>query len=163
MRAPAFHVKAPSGDFTRGALAVAAVFVADRLTKYWARHWLEPVSPVEVAPFFHLSYVLNTGAAFGMFQGNNAALMAVSLGLLAVLFWSWKRWPEGDRWGRLGLALVAGGALGNLYDRLFYGCVVDFLDFRVWPVFNAADSCISVGAALLAWGMSRTPASGSRA
>ncbi|MDE2237203.1 MAG: signal peptidase II, partial [Elusimicrobia bacterium] len=58
-----------------------------------------------------------------------------------------------DAWTRWGLLLVLGGALGNLYDRLAYGFVVDFIDLRVWPVFNVADSCISVGAACLMLGL----------
>ncbi|MDD2774148.1 MAG: signal peptidase II, partial [Elusimicrobiales bacterium] len=72
--------------------------------------------------------------------------------MLAGLFLYRKRIEEGG--GALaaaGLALVAGGALGNLWDRIAYGAVTDFIDFRVWPVFNAADSFISVGAALMAF------------
>jgi signal peptidase II len=64
-----------------------------------------------------------------------------------------RKWPESNARLYYGTALVAGGALGNLYDRIVYGYVVDFFDLIVWPVFNIADSCITVGACLLAWGL----------
>ncbi|TPW20347.1 MAG: signal peptidase II, partial [Elusimicrobia bacterium] len=80
-------------------------------------------------------------------------LVGVSLVLLGGLLWARRSWPEDNRWARWGAMLVVGGALGNLHDRLSLGAVVDFLDFRVWPVFNVADSCISVGACALAWGL----------
>lgn len=143
----------PSAASLREAALVAAVVVVDRLTKVWAQSWLEPRGEVAVAPFFHLTYVENTGAAWGMFAGRNGPLVGVSLVLLAGLLWARRSWPEDNRWARWGAMLVVGGALGNLHDRLSLGAVVDFLDFRVWPVFNVADSCISVGACALAWGL----------
>lgn len=115
--------------------------------------WLMPRVSVSIAPFFHLTYLENTGAAFGLMHGDNAALIVVSVLLLAGLaYMSW-RWPSDHVSAHYGIVLVGGGALGNLYDRVFYGYVVDFLDFRVWPVFNVADSCICVGAGLLAWSL----------
>lgn len=132
---------------------VLAVFLLDRGTKWWAQAWLLPRSPIELASFLHLTYLENTGAAFGMLRGSNGLLAIVSAGLLAILARLARRHPPEDLWAHWGLALVAGGALGNLYDRLAYGFVVDFLDFRIWPVFNAADSCISIGAACLALGL----------
>lgn len=133
-------------------LAVAAIFVLDRLTKRWAMTSLEPVGSVPVLPFFHLTYVENTGAAWGMLQGRNVALIAISLALLGGLLYLRRQWT-GRPWELYGSTLVIGGALGNLYDRIAYGYVVDFFDFLVWPVFNVADSCITVGACALAWGM----------
>lgn len=132
---------------------VAGTVVLDRLSKVWAQSWLEPRGEVPVLPFFHLTYVENTGAAWGILSGNNALLIVVALVLLGGLLWARRSWPEDNLWARWGAALVIGGALGNLYDRLAFGAVIDFLDFRVWPVFNIADSCISVGACLLAWGL----------
>ncbi|HAH06065.1 MAG TPA: signal peptidase II [Elusimicrobia bacterium] len=134
-------------------LIVLLVFAADRATKAWALAWLRPRESVKVLPFFHLSYVENTGAAWGMLQHNNALLIGVTVALLAALLHLKRRWPKENLWAHYGMVLVAGGALGNLYDRLTLGCVVDFLDFLVWPVFNVADSCITVGAVLMAWGM----------
>lgn len=137
----------------RRAALLAGIFVADRLTKIWALEWLAPRISVRVLPFFHLTYVENTGAAFGIGFSRNAFFSGLSFVLLCVLFYLQRAWRDRNVWIRYGLVLVAGGAIGNLYDRLAYGFVVDFLDFKIWPVFNVADSCVTVGACLLAWGM----------
>ena len=134
-------------------LILAAIFVADRLTKQWALTWLLPKGFVAVLPFFHLTYVENTGAAFGIGFSRNSFFTVLSAGLIAVLFYLQQAWKRKNTWIQVGLVLVMGGAIGNLYDRIVYGFVVDFLDFLVWPVFNVADSCVTVGAACLAWGM----------
>lgn len=133
-------------------LLVPAIFLLDRATKHWAMTRLEPVGSIPVLPFFHLTYVENTGAAWGMLQGRNVALIGISLSLLAGLLYLRRQWKERP-WELYGSTLVIAGAVGNLYDRIAYGYVVDFLDFLVWPVFNVADSCITVGACALAWGM----------
>jgi signal peptidase II len=134
---------------------LAAVFAADRATKVWAVEWLYPRSPVPVFRWFYLTYVENTGAAFGMMQGANLFFIGVSVVLFGGLFWLRLRLPLSSLAAHVALALVAGGALGNLYDRILIGHVIDFLDFRVWPVFNVADSCICVGAVLLSFLMGR--------
>lgn len=126
-------------------LAVVAVFAADRLTKEWARTVLVK-GAVAVCPFFHLHYVENTGAAFGMMQGGNWVLILVMLGIIGYILVSWKDLCAQGKWARWGSVLILAGALGNLYDRIVLGYVVDFLDFLVWPVFNVADSVITVGA-----------------
>ncbi|MBI5210097.1 MAG: signal peptidase II [Elusimicrobia bacterium] len=133
-------------------LLVVGVFLADRLTKSLALRHLRPIDGVALTPFFHLTYVENTGAAFGLGARRNGFFIAVSILLMGGLLHLRRRWPKDNAWLQYGAMLVIGGALGNLYDRLVYGCVVDFLDFRVWPVFNLADSCVSVGACCLAWG-----------
>jgi len=135
----------------------AAVFIlllaADRATKLWAMRDLRVDGPVPVLPFFELSYVENTGAAFGLGHGANGLFIAVSVALIAVLVRLLQRWPKDDLLLQGGGLLVLAGALGNLYDRLFYRYVVDFLYLHHWPVFNVADSCITAGACLLAWGL----------
>ncbi|MBI5622752.1 MAG: signal peptidase II [Elusimicrobia bacterium] len=132
---------------------VAGLFLADRLTKALVLRHLRPVESVALAPFFHLTYVENTGAAFGMGPRRNGLFIAVAAALLAGLLYLRRRWPKDNAWLQYGALLVVAGALGNLYDRVAYGFVVDFLDFRVWPVFNLADSCVTVGACVLAWGL----------
>ncbi|MDD5628544.1 MAG: signal peptidase II [Elusimicrobia bacterium] len=139
---------------TRSAVLLG-ILAADRLTKLWAVERLAPGPGLALLPFFHLTYVENTGAAFGIGRSRNGFFVVLTLALLGLLFWLRRSWPREDRWLETGFLLVAGGALGNLYDRLAYGFVVDFLDFRVWPVFNVADSCVTVGACCLAWGLSR--------
>ena len=121
------------------------VFAADRFTKEWARAVLTQ-SAITVCPFFHLRYVENTGAAFGMMQGGNWVLVVVMLGIIGYIGYSWKELCAQGPWAKWGSVLILAGALGNLYDRITLGYVVDFLDFLVWPVFNVADSAITVGA-----------------
>jgi signal peptidase II len=133
--------------------AFFALLAADRATKLWAMRELRLVGPLPVLPFFELSYVENTGAAFGMGRGANGLFIAVSAVLIVALARLLRRWPERDLWLQAGGTLVLAGAVGNLYDRLAYRYVVDFLYVHHWPVFNVADSCITVGACLLAWGL----------
>jgi signal peptidase II len=140
-----------------GILGVAGgVLVLDRLTKMWVlRHFYLGESR-RVTQFFYLTYVQNTGTAFGFLQGNNKALMVLAFVILGVLLYSARGLSErGGLCGALGVALVLGGAIGNMIDRFHYGRVIDFLDFRVWPVFNMADSAISVGAVALFVGLWR--------
>ena len=152
MRLPAGLTPSSAGALLRPVL-ILAIFVLDRVTKSWAMERLLPLGSVRVLPFFRFTYIENSGAAWGMFRGGNKFLILVAVVLLVVLLRLRRRWPESNRWAHYGLALVAGGALGNLYDRIVLGFVVDFLDFLVWPVFNVADSCITVGACSLAWGL----------
>ncbi len=134
----------------RDLAAGTCLFVLDRLTKLWALADLRPRPSVLVARFFRLTYVENTGAAFGLGRGANGFFILLSIALTAGLL-AWRRnLDPRDRWARWGVLLIASGAAGNLYDRLVYGYVVDFLDFIVWPVFNLADSLITVGAFMVA-------------
>jgi len=144
-----------------GVIAVAAgVLALDRATKVFAQLVLT-TKTIVVAPFFHLHYVENTGAAFGMMQGGNWVLIFVMLGIIAYILWNWKDLCAQGAWTKWGCVLIVAGAFGNLYDRIVLGHVVDFLDFLVWPVFNIADSAICVGAGcfiislVLAWKQKR--------
>lgn len=138
--------------------ALIGLLALDRFTKGWAMDWLERSGPVAVFPFFHLTYVENTGAAFGIGRARNGFFVVLSLALLGGLLVLQRSWPKENRGLQAGVLLVTAGAVGNLYDRIAYGFVVDFLDFRVWPVFNVADSCICIGAACLAWGLRKEEA-----
>jgi signal peptidase II len=131
----------------------AAVGVIDQFTKAAIRAAFQPSEsrPV-VEGVFHLTYVQNTGSAFGLFRGATPWLI-----LISVLVGWWVivelRRPSARRLTltTLAWALVLGGAVGNVIDRVRWGHVVDFLDVRVWPVFNVADSAITVGVGLLVW------------
>ena len=129
------------------------MFAADRAAKAAAVRFLSSVPTVPVLPgIFHLTLVRNTGVAFGLLRGHGLLVTGVTLVLLGWLTASaWKRGHLQDRKVPIGLGLIAGGAAGNLLDRVRFGAVIDFLDFRVWPVFNLADSCITIGALLMAW------------
>lgn len=135
------------------AAIVVAVLAADRASKLWALRELRWRGPVELLPFFSLSYASNTGASFGLGTGANRLLAGVSIALIAFLLRLMARWPKENAWLQVGAALVLAGALGNLYDRVAYGAVVDFLDIHGFAVCNLADWSISAGAAMLAWGL----------
>lgn len=132
--------------------AFAGILLLDRFTKVWALAALAQ-KPVELFPFFHLHYVENTGAAFGMFQNGNTLLIGVMLAVIIYILYSWRElcvYGAAVKWGAV---FILAGAFGNLYDRITLGFVVDFLDFRVWPVFNVADSFITIGACLFGWSL----------
>ncbi|APE32542.1 signal peptidase II [Halomonas aestuarii] len=137
----------------------AAVIVLDLATKYAASAMLDYARPVAVLPFFNLTLLHNTGAAFSFLAGHPGwqrwffAVIAVGASIGLTL---WVRRLKADE-TLLGvsLALIIGGALGNLYDRLVHGYVVDFLSFHVagwyYPAFNVADIGITLGAIGLIW------------
>jgi signal peptidase II len=137
-------------------LAAAVVVLADRLTKELMLGWLRPGETVEVTGFFSLVLVFNRGAAFSFLADapgwQTPFFAAVAIVAAAVV--SWMLWRHPARTLLCGgLALILGGALGNLWDRLAWGAVADFLDFHAfgwhWPAFNIADSAITVGAVIL--------------
>ncbi len=136
---------------------VLALLIADRLTKLWAMGALRLRGPIEVFPGFELAYVENTGAAFGMGRGANGFFIVVAVAMIVVLLRQLTKWPQNDVWLQAGGTLVLAGAIGNLYDRLAYRHVVDFLYVHYFSVFNVADSAITVGACLLAWGLRDEP------
>jgi signal peptidase II len=133
----------------------AVVYIFDFVTKHVVRERLPLGAEIHLLPFFSLVHVRNTGVAFGYFQGNNAALLVVGLLMTFVLIYWGLQFCRQDRLSGFALALVLGGALGNLTDRFLFRNVTDFLDFFVrsahWPSFNVADSAICVGAAVLVW------------
>jgi signal peptidase II len=139
-------------------MLVIAVIVAgiDRLSKMWFLQHFYMGESRQVTPFLYLTLVHNTGTAFGLFQNNNKALLGVAYAVLLLFIYAARGLCErGGRWGFWGVALILGGAIGNIIDRHLYGHVIDFIDLRVWPVFNVADSAITVGAACTAIGLLR--------
>lgn len=146
----------------------AAIFVVDRLTKGLIDHYVPAWDTRVVIPgFFNIIHTKNPGAAFSLLAGaspewRNAFLISLSLGALALV--ATLLWQRTGSWHspslRLGLSLIFGGALGNIYDRLLYGAVTDFLEFYLgelrWPAFNIADSAITIGAALVVLDMWRS-------
>ncbi len=140
-------------------LIALGVVVLDRITKWLVATEITLHDSINVVPgFFKLTHVQNHGAAFGLFddsptQWKIAVLIMFSLvAMVVVAALLWKNSHAITPTG-LGLSLVLGGAVGNLWDRLFAGHVVDFLDFYVgtyhWPAFNVADTAIVIGALLL--------------
>jgi len=133
-------------------LLVGLLIGGDQLSKWVVRAAFSPGYSVPVIPsVLHLTYVQNTGAAFGLFPGYAGALMILAAAVVGWIVLELRRQAPRTKGGQLGLLLILGGAIGNLLDRLRFGYVVDFIDLRVWPVFNLADSAITIGVALLLW------------
>jgi signal peptidase II len=127
------------------------VLIVDRLTKHILLKNLSEGESVGVIPgLFHVTLVLNSGAAFGLFKGQSAFFIVLTA--LVILFICLYIWRGGckDILTLAALGLIMGGAAGNLIDRVLFGYVIDFLDFRIWPVFNIADASITIGAFILA-------------
>lgn len=148
--------------FKGGIFLIAGfVFVADRLTKYFIIKCLVLGQSIKVIPgIFHITLVFNNGAAFGLLQDRALFFVIFSFAAIALILLIISKARQLDTLFAVSLALILGGAAGNLIDRLKFGYVIDFLDFRVWPVFNIADSCISIGIALIAFSIILNPPSG---
>lgn len=131
-------------------LIASLVIIIDRFAKFLVFNNLLEGQSIGVVPkIFHITLVLNTGAAFGLFKEGNQFFIVSSFIVAALIFLYVIFDKEKDIFKLSALGLILGGAIGNLIDRLLFGYIIDFLDFRVWPVFNIADSAITVGSALL--------------
>jgi signal peptidase II len=142
-------------------LGCAAVVVAvDQATKLIASERLGPGASVPVlGDFIRLTLVHNTGAAFGLFPGSRVPFIVVSVLAIAVVLHLFFRETYRSVMNRILLGCILGGAIGNLIDRVRLGWVVDFIDIGFgtarWPVFNVADSAVTIGVILLAWNLAR--------
>lgn len=133
------------------------VVIVDQLTKYFvATHFYLGESVPVIQNVFHWTYILNAGAAFGMLEGSRwfFVFIAVLVGLGVFCFR--KELQKESCLTQLGTALFIGGAVGNLIDRIVLGKVIDFFDFRIWPIFNVADIAICVGVGLILWNIIKT-------
>lgn len=132
------------------ALVIFLTVLADRSSKIIVMSNMYQGDSIPlVLGIFHLTYVRNPGAAFGMLAHRTYILVLVALLVVAGIIYFYRKLGEARGYVPTALGLVAGGALGNLADRVIYGEVIDFIDFQVWPVFNLADTAIVVGAAFL--------------
>jgi len=154
-------------------LIAAIVVAADRLSKLWIEQHIRIGHARVIIPHvFRLTHVLNTGAAFSMFEGSNSPAtvrnLLIAFSVIAVLVVVALIWKYSRQFSLLAfsLALILGGALGNLYDRIRFSHVVDFLEVHIvhyhWPDFNVADSAICIGACLILIEMLRPQGGGSR-
>jgi len=132
------------------------VVLADQMSKAWIRANLSTGQSLFDIEFFRIIHIHNTGAAFGLFQGHSFTLTILAfVGIVVILllvFVLHSRWSFADSMlVRAAIGLVMGGTIGNLIDRLFNeGRVTDFIDFKVWPAFNVADSAVTVGVIIIA-------------
>jgi len=140
-------------------LAGGGVIIADQITKFLITQYLALYDHIPVIEgFFNISHVLNPGGAFGFFATQSVMIrrfVFLFLSSIVALFilWLYRKVSQSHVFLSYGLALIFGGAVGNLIDRFRFGKVVDFLDFYIgtahWPAFNIADSAISIGMAIL--------------
>jgi signal peptidase II len=135
-------------------LLVIGLVLLDQITKYLVRTQMTIGESITVLPFLHITYVTNTGVSFGMFQGANTVFIVITFLVLAgFVYWLIKNYRTVSVWMRTAMLLIIAGALGNLIDRIALGSVVDFIhvSYGAWyfPMFNVADSCISVGGTIL--------------
>ncbi len=167
---------------SRATLIIFLIFVADQVSKWWIveavikprtlapesdasampfLQWLMtaqeqmPFAKIEILPFFNIVMVWNKGISFGLFNDHGdygPLLLTIMAGVIAIAFSVWLTRSK-DPFLSLSLAMIIGGALGNMLDRIRFGAVADFLDFHIfgahWPSFNIADSAITVGIAIL--------------
>lgn len=131
-------------------LGALIVFILDQATKLAAIEWLRPLGSVDMpGGFWALTYAENTGGAFSAMSGHNWIFVVVGVLILSVLGWMSKDASTAPRLQNWALSMLIGGAIGNLLDRVRLSAVVDFLDFKVWPIFNVADTFICIGIGLL--------------
>lgn len=168
---PSVPEKHPPGGFANWPINLGIVvgfFIIDHATKWWAtvalrtppNEFVERVIAV-IPGFLNFRYAENTGAAFSIMDGKVEILAWVSLFASTFIAWWWYTIPAQEKAARYALALIFSGAVGNLIDRFARGFVVDFIDAyigqRHWPTFNIADSCICIGAFILAWRLFKSP------
>lgn len=143
----------------RFCLLIILVIVLDQLTKLWIVGNFSLYESQAIIPgFFSLTYLTNTGAAFGILAGKatvwrQAFFIGVAIVAFGFIIYMYRRLKDESVWYEISLAFIAGGAVGNLIDRVRLGSVIDFLDVYVgthhWPAFNIADSAITVGVTIL--------------
>ena len=130
---------------------VSSVIFLDQLTKLLVTKLLQLNTPVVlIKNFLYITLVHNRGAAFGMLKNQLLLFVLLSFFTILFIFYHLKS-KKNSIILKISLSLVLAGAVGNLIDRLRFGFVIDFLDLRFWPVFNLADSALTIGALLLSW------------
>lgn len=122
------------------------ILVIDQIVKSIVRVAMTPGESIPVIDgFFHLTYVLNPGAAFGMLENQRLFFILAGLAIIGVFIYYYPRLRQQCSYLHYGCVALLAGAVGNLIDRVRNGLVVDFFDFRIWPVFNIADIAIVLG------------------
>lgn len=133
-------------------LLALVVVIIDQMTKYYVlEHFSLGESVPVIQNIFHWTFILNPGAAFGMLEGSRWLFIMIAFAVIVGIWFMRKEIVANGVGTCVGTALFAGGAVGNLIDRTVNGVVIDFFDFRIWPVFNVADIAICTGVGLIIW------------
>ncbi len=139
---------------TKPAVVCAVILILDQITKIAVQQWmaLHQSYPL-LGEMVQLTYIRNPGAAFGITLGGRWIYLVLSVIACVIMLYYLLRLPPAERWGRYAMMSILGGAVGNLIDRALYGEVTDFIDIGMgayrWPVFNIADTAITIGIILL--------------
>lgn len=127
-----------------------AVLGLDQWTKHIVITTFDPgESRIFIPHVLYWTYVQNRAGAFGLFGTQTWLLVAMALGVLALFWYAFRDVARHSAMVRIAFGAIVGGAFGNIIDRFHYSFVVDFIDLRWWPVFNVADSCITIGVGML--------------
>ncbi|MBW2966552.1 signal peptidase II [Candidatus Woesearchaeota archaeon] len=122
-----------------------SIIILDQLIKFIIIKKIPLNSSIKIIPkIFSLTHIHNYGAAFGLFQNASQLLIWFSIIIIGVILYMYDKIPK-EKIIQIFVALVLGGTLGNLIDRIRFGYVIDFLNFKIWPAFNLADSAITIG------------------
>lgn len=125
--------------------------VIDQMIKYNVNNkmFVGQTYPI-IENFLHITYVKNTGIAFGLFKNNNLFMIIVILIIILIVIYFYKKEKNKNFLLSVATTILLSGAIGNLIDRIFYGFIIDYIDFQFWPAFNLADSLVVIGSILLA-------------
>jgi signal peptidase II len=138
----------------KAAVLFFIIMLADQIVKFYVELAMLPGESIPVAAgIFHITYVLNPGAAFGIFAHSQILFLGVAAAFLIVFLGFYARLSRSGALMHYGSVALAAGALSNMIDRVRMGHVVDFFDLRVWPVFNIADIAIVLGTAAVLWAL----------
>lgn len=126
------------------------VFVLDTFVKTLVSGHFYPARSVSlIKGILNLTSVRNTGVAFGLFPGKRLLLILISIAVCAIVIYFYSKTKKKDLLLKVAFAIILGGSLSNLFDRIFYGYVIDYVDFKVFPVFNLSDVAINLGVFLI--------------
>ena len=126
------------------------VFAFDTFIKtVFSCHFLPATSVPLIKGVLNLTYIRNTGVAFGFMPGQRLLLILISMAVCAIVIYFYTKTKKKDFLLRVSFAIILGGSLSNLFDRVFYGYVIDYIDLRVFPVFNLSDVAINLGVFLI--------------
>ena len=131
---------------------LVALLLLDQIVKYAVRtNMVQGQSIPIISGIFHLTYIENPGAAFGILSNHRILFLVMTAAITGIMFYLYLQLRNKKSLTAFSLALVISGAIGNFIDRFFQGTVTDMFDFQIWPIFNIADICICVGLALLCY------------
>jgi signal peptidase II len=127
------------------------IIAIDQITKYIVTRNMELSESIPlIKNIIHITYVQNAGAGFGILQHQQLIFITLSVMIIFLVAYYYKKIPDSGLNNTI-LGLIIAGTIGNLIDRIMFGYVIDFIDFQIWPVFNIADSCLTIAAILLAY------------